>query len=118
MSTARHTVTVTRGDQRIRVLIGGRVVAETDRPALLHETGLPVRYYVPHDDVDMSLFAPTETHTVCPFKGTASYWTFLGEDGPVTDVAWAYPEPLPEVASIAGHLCFYDTHADIEVVTD
>ncbi|MFB7501293.1 DUF427 domain-containing protein [Streptomyces sp. NPDC056161] len=57
--------------------------AETGRPLLVHETGLPVRYYIPPQDVDLALFQPTDIHTTCPYKGVASYWSY-GEhtDGP------------------------------------
>ncbi|MFD5317410.1 DUF427 domain-containing protein [Streptomyces sp. NPDC127098] len=118
MPTTRHTVTVEHGDRRVRVTIGDQVVADTRRPVLLHETGLPVRYYVPRDDVDMTLLEPTPTHTTCPYKGTASYWSFHGENGPLADVAWEYPDPLPAVALIRDHLSFYDSHADIQVLPD
>ena len=59
----------------MRVLIDGVVVADSHRPWLLFETGLPVRYYLPKVDVRMDLLEPTDSHTYCPYKGTASYWT-------------------------------------------
>ncbi|MFE2672731.1 DUF427 domain-containing protein, partial [Streptomyces hygroscopicus] len=76
-----HRVAVERGSQHVTVTIDGRVVAESDRPLLVHETGLPVRYYLPPQDVDLTLFEPTDTHTTCPFKGEAAYWTYRGEAG-------------------------------------
>lgn len=116
--TGGHRVEVVRGTQQVTVTIDGRVVAQSRRPLLLLETGLPVRYYLPPQDVDLSLFESTDTHTTCPFKGEAAYWTYLGEEGgsgPHTDVVWAYPEPLDAVAEIKDHLSFYDTVADISV---
>ncbi|MFI0729748.1 DUF427 domain-containing protein [Streptomyces sp. NPDC021225] len=113
-----HRVEVVRGTQHVTVTIDGRVVAESRRPLLLFETGLPVRYYLPPQDVNLSLLEPTDTHTTCPFKGQAAYWTYLGEEGgsgPHTDVVWAYPDPLDAVAEIKDHLSFYDTVADISV---
>lgn len=83
----------------------GRVLAESRRPLLLHETGLPVRYYLPPEDVHTELLTPSDTHTHCPFKGDASYWS-LPE---AADLVWAYPEPLAQVAQIKDHFCFYDT---------
>ncbi|WP_225837879.1 DUF427 domain-containing protein [Streptomyces sp. NK08204] len=99
-----HTITIEQGEQHVRVVHGGRVVADTVRPLVLRETGCPVRYYVPAEDVRTDLLTPSPTHTVCPFKGTASYWSL--PDAP--DVAWAYPDPKPEVAQIRNHLCFYE----------
>ncbi|WP_340563245.1 DUF427 domain-containing protein [Streptomyces sp. GSL17-111] len=99
-----HRIRLERGERHVRVELGGQVVAESRRPVLLHETGLPVRYYLPPQDVRTELLETSDTRTVCPFKGTASYWSLPGGE---RDVAWAYPEPLPEVADIAGLLCFY-----------
>ncbi|MCX2970059.1 MULTISPECIES: DUF427 domain-containing protein [Streptomyces] len=106
-----HRIRLEESDRHVRVERDGQVLAESRRPLLLHETGLPVRYYLPPDDVRLELLVPSASHTVCPFKGTASYWSLPG--GPA-DVAWAYPEPLPDVAAIKDRLCFYDT----QVVTD
>ncbi|AEW97440.1 MULTISPECIES: DUF427 domain-containing protein [Streptomycetaceae] len=114
--TKGHHVTVAPSTQHVRVVIDGQVVADTRRPVVLRETGLPIRYYLPPDDVDLTLFEPTATRTTCPFKGEAAYWTYRGEDGSEhRDVVWAYPDPLPEVALIKGHLSFYDTVARITV---
>ncbi|MBW1603631.1 DUF427 domain-containing protein [Streptomyces sp. JJ66] len=101
-----HRVRVEQGERHVRAAVGGQVLAESHRPVLLHETGLPVRYYLPPQDVRMDLLVPSATTTSCPFKGTASYWSL--PDSPA-DVAWAYREPRAEVAAIAGHLCFYAT---------
>ncbi|WP_030992312.1 DUF427 domain-containing protein [Streptomyces sp. NRRL S-1813] len=108
-ATKGHHIEVEQGTDHIRVTIDGRLVADTHRPLLLHETGYPVRYYLPPEDVRTDLLTPSETHTVCPFKGTASYWSLPG--GP-EDVAWAYPEPRPDVARIKDHFCFYEVDSD------
>lgn len=102
--TQGHRITVEKGSTHVRVIRDGQLLAESRRPLLLHETGLPVRYYLPPEDVRTHLLTPSDTHTVCPFKGTASYWSL--PDTP--DLVWAYPEPIPEVAEIKGHLCFYE----------
>lgn len=108
-ATKGHHIEVEQGTDHIRVTIDGRLVADTHRPLLLHETGYPVRYYLPPEDVRTDLLTPSETHTVCPFKGTASYWSLPG--GP-EDIAWAYPEPRPGVARIKDHFCFYEVDSD------
>ncbi|MEU8684625.1 DUF427 domain-containing protein [Streptomyces sp. NPDC048611] len=106
MSTTRgHHIDVTEGTDHVRVEIDGQLIAESRRPLLLAETGYPVRYYLPPEDVRTELLTPSSTHTVCPFKGTASYWSLAG--GP-EDVVWAYPEPKPGVARIKDHFCFYE----------
>ncbi|MDI5967657.1 DUF427 domain-containing protein [Streptomyces sp. SL13] len=112
-----HTVTAVPGTQRITVEIDGRTVADSRRPVLVYETGIPVRFYLPPDDVDLTLFDATDTHTTCPFKGLASYWTLRGDDTHPArpDVAWAYEDPIPVVSGIKGHLSFYDTVAQVTV---
>ncbi|ARF59883.1 DUF427 domain-containing protein [Streptomyces gilvosporeus] len=100
-----HHIEITQGTDHVRVVVDGQLLAESHRPLLLAETGYPTRYYLPPEDVRTDLLTPSATHTVCPFKGTASYWSLPG--GP-EDVAWAYPEPRAEVARIKDHLCFYE----------
>ncbi|MER6385549.1 DUF427 domain-containing protein [Streptomyces sp. NPDC001127] len=99
-----HTITIEKSEQHVRVVHDGQVLAETDRPLVLRETGSPVRYYLPAEDVRLDLLTPSETHTVCPFKGTASYWSLPN----AADLVWAYPDPKADVAEIKDHYCFYD----------
>ncbi|MDN3296003.1 DUF427 domain-containing protein [Streptomyces ficellus] len=101
--TSGHRITVEPGTDHVRVVHDGKLIAESSRPLLLRETGCPVRYYLPAEDVRMELLTASDTHTYCPFKGTASYWSLPG----AKDAAWAYPDPKPEVAAIGNHLCFY-----------
>ncbi|MEU9010622.1 DUF427 domain-containing protein [Streptomyces sp. NPDC048479] len=102
---AGHTITIEQGTVHVRVARGDEVLGESRRPLVLRETGCPVRYYLPPEDVRTDLLKPSETHTYCPFKGTASYWSLSDAQ----DLVWAYPEPKDEVAQIKGHFCFYDT---------
>jgi uncharacterized protein (DUF427 family) len=60
----------------------------------------------------MDLLTRTETHSHCPFKGDASYWSARLDDGTVRDVAWSYETPLPERVDIAGRICFYHERVD------
>ncbi|CCH79674.1 conserved hypothetical protein [Nostocoides japonicum T1-X7] len=92
-----------RSSRHVRVLVGDVVVADSTRPVALFETGLPVRWYLPPEDVRTDLLRPSDTHTTCPYKGVASYLS--AEDAP--DVAWFYPEPLHDAAPVAGMLCFW-----------
>ncbi|HET6358402.1 DUF427 domain-containing protein [Streptomyces sp. NBC_00879] len=103
--TKGHTITIEQGTVHVRVARGDEILAESRRPLVLRETGCPVRYYLPEEDVRTDLLKPSETHTYCPFKGTASYWSLPDAQ----DLVWTYPEPKDEVAQIKGHFCFYDT---------
>ncbi|HYR62411.1 MAG TPA: DUF427 domain-containing protein, partial [Actinomycetota bacterium] len=90
----------------------GQVVAESSRPSLLFETGLPTRYYLPKQDVRMDLLEPSRTTSQCPYKGIAVYWTM--RDGP-RDIVWGYPFPIPECPRIENLVCFFNEKVDIYV---
>jgi uncharacterized protein (DUF427 family) len=61
--------------------------------------------------VRMDLLSPTDTDTVCAYKGHASYWSVGDED----DVVWTYRDPEHEVAPIKDHLCFFNERVEIEL---
>ncbi|MEU9759564.1 DUF427 domain-containing protein [Streptomyces sp. NPDC047987] len=100
-----HRITVEPGTEHVRVVHDGQLLAESRRPIVLSETGCPVRYYLPPEDVRTDLLRASETRTHCPFKGDASYWSLPD----AADLVWAYPDPKPEVAPIKDHFCFYET---------
>lgn len=101
-----HRVDVRSTSRHVRVVVGDEMVAESRRTALLSETGLPNRFYLPADDVRTDLLELSSTHTVCPYKGTATYRSLRTSSGLITDAAWCYPEPLDGVRAIRGYLCF------------
>ncbi|ROP55424.1 DUF427 domain-containing protein [Streptomyces sp. PanSC9] len=101
--------------RHVRIEIGGTVVADTGRPVLLFETGLPTRYYIPREDVRLDLFEPTEHRTACPYKGTAAYWSWRGEGDVPADIVWSYADPLPAAGAVRGLLAFYNEAVDITV---
>jgi len=101
--------------RHVRVLIDGEVVADSVRPTILYETGLPPRYYLPKLDVRMDLLTPTDTSSACPYKGWASYWSVTVGDTTHDDIAWGYTTPLPESEAIAGLVCFYNEQVDLEI---
>jgi uncharacterized protein (DUF427 family) len=113
--SAGHTITITPTDAVIEVRIEGELLATSARALRLSETGLPDRYYVPKDDVLVDRFRPTSFSTTCPFKGEASYWS-IEIDGHTHDgIVWAYEDPIPSAAAIAGHLSFYPDRAEVTV---
>ncbi|MGX5212453.1 DUF427 domain-containing protein [Streptomyces violaceus] len=102
--TTGHRITIERSGRHVRVVHGEQVLAESERPLVLRETGCPERFYIPAEDVRLDLLTPSASQTYCPFKGTASYWSL--PEAP--DLVWAYPDPKPDVAEIKDHLCFYE----------
>ncbi len=100
----------------VEVVAAGKTVADTRKPTLLFETGLPVRYYIPKLDVNFQLLSPSETQTTCAYKGTTSdYWKMEIRPGKVVDVAWSYRAPTPECAKIANLVSFFNERVDIFV---
>jgi uncharacterized protein (DUF427 family) len=98
--------------RRVRVKFNGETIADSTNARLLFETRhLPV-YYLPRSDVRMDLFAPTEHHTFCPYKGTASYWTIQVGDKSSENAVWGYPEPYDEVDAIKDFVAFYWDRVD------
>jgi uncharacterized protein (DUF427 family) len=102
-----HTITTTPATVHVEVSLNGQKLAESDRPVLLDETGLPTRYYLPREDVRTDLLRPTSTRTTCPFKGEASYWSAEVGGELHEDVAWSYESPIPQAKDIEGLMCFY-----------
>jgi uncharacterized protein (DUF427 family) len=107
-----HTITTEKPGARVQIIIGGETLADTTDAVLLHETGLPGRYYLPKHDIDMDRLTKTDLQTHCPFKGDAEYWSARIGDRELTAVAWSYPEPLPGREDIAGLVCFFDERVD------
>lgn len=100
----------------VRIEVDGVVVAESDRPVMLFETGLPTRYYLPSEDVDPTHLEPIELRTSCPYKGTVSdYWDVRVGDVHVEQAAWRYTETLRESAPVAGHIAFLNDRVDVFV---
>ena len=91
--------------------VSGEVVAKTERPRILFETGLPPRYDIPPEDV----LLPSGKNTQCPYKGIASYHS-VEAGGEIKDaLVWYYPNPIPAAADIKDLLCFFNEKVDLEV---
>jgi len=110
-----HRVDVRRSSRPVRVLLGDTVLAETTSPLLLSETGLPNRFYIPAADVRQDLLEESDKHTVCPYKGTASYWTISAGDRKLADAVWSYPQAEGDSAAVSGYLSFLHDDLTVEV---
>ncbi len=97
-----------RTPKRIRVEVGGELIADSRRAMLLQESGLQPVYYFPPEDVRDEFLEPSQRHTHCPKKGDASYYTIKAGDEVVENGAWYYPEPLDGApAALKGAIAFY-----------
>lgn len=86
----------------VKAIWKGKVLAESDRTEVVEGN-----HYFPAEAVHKEFLKPSETHSVCPWKGVASYYSIEvdGEKNP--DAAWYYPEPKPAARNIAGRIAFW-----------
>jgi uncharacterized protein (DUF427 family) len=108
-------VDILASSRHVVVEVDGVLVADSARPHVLFETGLPARFYLPFSDIRMDLLTPSERTSDCPYKGTATYWSVDIGDTRHDDLVWAYRTPLPESQKIAGLGCFYNERVDLTV---
>lgn len=106
-----HPITIAPQPRRVRVLLGGVVLAETTRALELKEAQYPAVQYIPRADVAMALLARGTRTTHCPYKGDASYYGTAA----APDLAWSYEQPYPAMAEIAGCLAFYPNRVTLDM---
>jgi uncharacterized protein (DUF427 family) len=107
-----HPIAIAPNPKRVRVMLGGKVVADTRRALTLQETSLPPVQYIPREDVDFSLLRRTDHATHCPYKGDASYFTISAGGRTAENAIWSYEQPFAAVAAIKGRLAFYSERVD------
>jgi uncharacterized protein (DUF427 family) len=105
-----HRIDVLAGSRHVRLELDGQLLAETIRPALLFETMLPTRYYLPREDIKVEL-VPSSIRTFCAYKGEASYFSVPG----MADVAWTYEDPRHDAEPVRGLVAFFDERIDVTV---
>ena len=85
-----------------RAIWNGNVIAESDDTVVVEGN-----HYFPRDAVRGAELVDSDTHSVCPWKGTASYVSVVVDGRTNTDAAWYYPEPKDAAKEIAGQLAFW-----------
>lgn len=85
-----------------RAIWKGKVLAESDRTIMVEGN-----HYFPPETVNKEFFAKSDSHTICPWKGVASYYN-LQVDGMVNyDAAWCYPKPSEAAKIIKNYVAFW-----------
>lgn len=107
-----HPITITPNPKRVRVTVGGKVVADTRRALTLQEATYPAVQYIPREDADQDLLSGTTHATHCPYKGDARYFTIKADGTSRENAVWSYETPYPAVKEIAGYLAFYPNQVD------
>jgi uncharacterized protein (DUF427 family) len=87
---------------RMRAVFNGIVAAESDDTIVVEGN-----HYFPEESLNREFFAPSSTHTMCPWKGGASYYTVDVDRVASRDAAWYYPKPLPLARRVKGRVAFW-----------
>lgn len=122
--------------REIRIEVDSILVAKSTNNVSLYETGLKPRYYLSLSSVlrdtplltkglnsgakslaaaKVPILLPSDTKSVCPYKGQASYYHLQIGEKIIEDVAWYYPYPTLESAPIQNRVCFYNEKVDVFV---
>jgi uncharacterized protein (DUF427 family) len=109
-----HRVDTRLSSRHVQVEADGVLIADTTRAQLVFETGLPVRFYIPREDIKVDLQG-TDKITYCAYKGRATYWSFEAGGRPYANLAWTYAKPLSGADSLTDLICFFDEKFDVTV---
>jgi uncharacterized protein (DUF427 family) len=108
-----------RSTRSVRIELSGELLADTQSPVMVFETGLPTRYYIEPTNVSFDHLVPADTVTACPYKGTTGgYWSaripdpVTGSDTIHKDLAWMYAFPTRQLLPISGLIAFYNERVD------
>ena len=114
-----HRVDMVQSSRHVEVLIDGVKVADTKRPYLLFETSIQTRYYIPKEDINFDYLTATDSQTICPYKGFASYYNVTVNGETYEDVVWTYLDPIPEAPKLKGQLSFWaEKDKRIQIIVD
>jgi uncharacterized protein (DUF427 family) len=109
-----HRIDVLPSSRQVQLELDGEVLADSSRPALLFETMLPTRYYLPRADVTAELI-PSDTKTWCAYKGQASYFSVSVGGRVVPDIAWSYTDPRHDAVQVRDLIAFFDERIDVRL---
>jgi uncharacterized protein (DUF427 family) len=80
----------------------GSVIARSDDTVIVEGN-----HYFPAEAVDPSVLRPSDTTSICPWKGTAQYYGLHVDGADNPDAAWYYPDPKPKADNIRGRIAFW-----------
>lgn len=94
----------------MKAIWNGKVLAESNDTVIVEGN-----HYFPVESINKEYFKDSSTHTLCPWKGTASYYSLNVEGNENADAAWYYPEPSELAKQIKDHVAFWK---GVEVVEE
>lgn len=86
----------------MKAIWNGETIAESDNTIVIEGN-----HYFPLESIKKEFFLPSRTHTVCPWKGKASYYTIEVSGEENKDAAWYYPEPSELAKGIKDRIAFW-----------
>ncbi len=86
----------------MRAIWNGTVVAESDDTVVVEGN-----HYFPEAALRRDLVVGSDTHTWCPWKGEASYYSLVVDGQTNPDAVWYYPDPKPKASMVAGRVAFW-----------
>ena len=110
-----HRVDVHMSQSKVVVRSGAVTIAETSGPAILYETGMPPRFYLPPDAIQPTVLSKSETVSQCPYKGDGQHWHVRAEGGRIDDAAWSLTTPMGDALRIPHWISFYPDKVTVEV---
>ena len=98
--------------KRVRVELGGRVIADSANALRVLETSHPPTIYIPPGDVDARCFQPAPGRSYCEFKGIATYFDVVAGDRREAGAGWTYRDPVAGYAPLRDHIAVYPGRMD------
>jgi uncharacterized protein (DUF427 family) len=104
--------------RRVRVVLGGRTIADTTRALRVLETSHPPAFYLPRDDFAPGALVAATGSTLCEWKGMAALLDLVGGGLVAPRGAWCYPQPSARFAALRDHVAVYPGAVDACFVGD
>ena len=109
-----HRIDARPSSRAVQITHGDRVVAASANPVTLFETGVPTRFYLAKEDLRDAELEPSETRSICQYKGEATYWSLQVDGETLDDAAWSLEEPLEGAHAARGRVCFLHEELELE----
>lgn len=93
----------------MKAVFNNQVIAESDQTEVVEGN-----HYFPPESISKEYFKSSDTHTTCPWKGKASYYSLEVDGEAADDVAWYYPEPKDAAQQIKDHVAFYTNKVEVK----
>lgn len=100
-------IDIGRAEGTWSIRAGGAILGESTEALELREGDYPPVIYFPRDDIAMAFLDDSDTHSHCPHKGDARYFSVVTKSRTLKDAVWSYENPKEAVSAIAGYLAFY-----------